>query len=126
MSVRPTPAEGRAVWYGPQIDYRADGMHVLSADEIAEIDAALAHLHSLGTLDFPQITPETFPLPNLGRFFEDLGRDLRYGRGFLLLRGLPRERYALDDISLVLRARCASGPAGRAVLPGRASRQCHR
>jgi hypothetical protein len=37
-------AEGRAVWYGPQVDYRADGMHVLSPGEIAEIDAALAHL----------------------------------------------------------------------------------
>src|SRR3954453_19744712 len=95
MSVRLTPAEGRAVWYGPQIDYRADGMHVLSADEIAEIDAALAHLRSLGRLDFPEITPETFPLPKLGRFFKNLGCELRYGRGFLLLPGLPRERYSL-------------------------------
>jgi hypothetical protein len=101
MSVRLTPAEGRTVWYGPQVDYRADGMHVLSTDEVAEIDAALAHLHSLGTLDFPQITPETFPLPNLSQFFGNLGRELLHGRGFLLLRGLPRERYSLDDISLV-------------------------
>ena len=101
MSVGLTPAEGCAVWYGPQIDYHVDGMHVLSADEIAEIDAALAHLRSLGTLDFPQITPETFPLPNLGRFFDKLGRELLHGRGFLLLRGLPRERYSLDDIGLV-------------------------
>src|SRR4051812_2922865 len=101
MTVRIMPVEGRAVWYGPQVDYRAEGVHVLSADEIAEIDAALAHLHSLRTLDFPQITPETFPLPNLGRFFSDLGRELLHGRGFLLLRGLPRERYSLDDIGLV-------------------------
>ena len=101
MSVKLAPAEGPSVWYGPQIDYRADGMHVLSAGEIDEIDAALAHLHSLGTLDFPQITPESFPLPNLGSFFNDLGRELHYRRGFLLLRGLPRERYSLDDIGLV-------------------------
>jgi hypothetical protein len=94
-------AEGRAVWYGPQVDYRADGMHVLSPGEIAEIDAALAHLLSLGTLDFPQITPETFPLPNLSQFFAGLGRELLHGRGFLLLRGLPRERYSLDDIGRI-------------------------
>src|SRR5947209_1781337 len=101
MSANLEPAEGPAVWYGPQIDYRADGMHVLSASEITEIDAALARLHSLGSHDFPAITPETFPLPKLRKFFEDLGRELLHRRGFLLLRGLPRERYSLNDIGLV-------------------------
>ncbi|HVH81925.1 MAG TPA: TauD/TfdA family dioxygenase [Stellaceae bacterium] len=101
MSVTLAPAEGPAAWFGPQIDYRVEGMHVLSAGEIAEIDAALAHLHSLGPLDFPDITPEKFPLPTLGGYFASLGEELRHGRGFLLLRGLPRERYSLDDIGLV-------------------------
>jgi hypothetical protein len=101
MTVQLAPSEGRAVWYGPRIDYRAEGMHVLSPGEIAEIDAALAHLHSLGPVDFPGITRETFPLPNLGEFFAGLGRELLDGRGFLLLRGLPRERYSLDDIGLI-------------------------
>ena len=101
MAVTLTPVEGPAVWYGPQIDYRADGMHVLSAGEIAEIDAALAHLRSRGDVDFPDIAPAAFPLPTLGKFFEGLGRELLHGRGFLLLRGLPRERYSLDDIGLI-------------------------
>ena len=101
MPVELTPAEGRAVWYGPQVDYRAEGMHLLSSGEIAEIDAALAHLHSLRSFDFPEITPETFPLPSLGKFFGNLGRELLHGRGFLLLRGLPRERYSLDDLGLI-------------------------
>ena len=101
MTAQLAPAEGRAVWYGPQTDYRAEGMHTLSANEVAEIDAALAHLHSLGAVDFPDIGPQTFPLPRLGQFFRGLGEDLRTGRGFLLLRGLPRERYSPDDIGLV-------------------------
>jgi hypothetical protein len=101
MTAQFAPAEGRAVWYGPQIDYRAEGMHVLSAGEIAEIDAALAHLLSFGPVDFPGITPDMFPLPNLGKFFRGLGRELLHGRGFLLLRGLPRERYSLDDIGFI-------------------------
>jgi hypothetical protein len=101
MPVKLAPVEGRAVWHGPQIDYRAEGMHVLSSGEVAEIDAALAHLHSRGTLDFPEITPAAFPLPTLGKFFAGLGRELLHGRGFLLLRGLPRERYSLDDIGLI-------------------------
>ena len=101
MSVALAPAGGPAVWYGPQTDYRAEGMHVLSTAEIAEIDAALAHLRSLGERDFPEITAEAFPLPTLGAYFAGLGGDLLHGRGFLLLRGLPRERYSLDDIGLI-------------------------
>jgi hypothetical protein len=92
---------GRSVWRGPGIDYRREGMHLLTADDVAEVDAALDHLHSLGAVDFPAITPETFPLPRLGAFFARLGDELRRGRGFLLLRGLPRERYTTDDLARI-------------------------
>ncbi len=95
------PVEGPGAWLGSQIDYRADGMHVLSTDEIAEIDAALRHLLSLGDVDFPEITAATFPLPTLSGFLVRLGEDLRFGRGFLLLRGLPLERYSSDDVARI-------------------------
>jgi hypothetical protein len=95
------PVEGPGAWLGSQIDYRAEGMHLLSTDEIAEIDAALGHLLSLGDVDFPEITPATFPLPTLGGWLAGLGDELRFGRGFLLLRGLPRERYSSDDIARI-------------------------
>lgn len=93
--------QGPAIWRGSQLDYRREGMHTLSAAELAEIDAALAHLNALGAVDFPDITPETFPLPRLGEFFHGLGDALRHGRGFLLLRGLPRERYTTDDLARI-------------------------
>jgi len=101
MIDRPTPVEGPAAWLGSRIDYRKEGMHVLSAEEIAEIDAALAHLRAFGEMDFPDITPEAFPLPTFGGFMRRLGDELRLGRGFLLLRGLPREHYALDDLGRI-------------------------
>jgi hypothetical protein len=91
----------RAVWTGASIDYRTNGLHVLTADEVTEIDAALVNLQSLGELDFPDITPETFPLPVLGGFFRDLRNELRFGRGFVLLRGIPRERYSTDDMARI-------------------------
>ena len=95
------PVEGPGAWLGSQIDYRQEGMHLLSTDEIAEIDAALQHLLSLGEVDFPEITPAMFPLPTLGGRLTRLGEDLRFGRGFMLLRGLPRERYSADDIARI-------------------------
>jgi len=95
------PIHSKAAWKGPAVDYRREGLRVLSGDEVDEIDAALAHLKNLGEVDFPSITAEKFPLPRFGEFLRDLGRVLREGRGFLLLRGLPRERYSVDELALI-------------------------
>jgi len=96
-----TPIEGPAAWQGSSIDLREEGVRVLSAAEVEEIDAALRHLHSLGEVDFPDITPDSFPLPTLSGYLAGLGDELRFGRGFLLLRGVPRERYSLDDLARI-------------------------
>jgi Taurine catabolism dioxygenase TauD, TfdA family len=93
--------QDRAAWTGATINFRTDGLHTLSPDEVAEIDAALGHLRSLGDLDFPAITEETFPLPTLGAFFRGLRDELRFGRGFVLVRGIPRERYSTDDMARI-------------------------
>ena len=93
--------QDRAAWTGATLDYRTDGLHTLSAAEVEEIDAALAHLREQGDLDFPDITPDSFPLPTLGAFFRHLRDELRFGRGFLLLRGIPRERYSTDDLARI-------------------------
>jgi Taurine catabolism dioxygenase TauD, TfdA family len=95
------PIEGPAAWQGSRIDWLDENVRVLSPSEIDEIDAALHHLRSLGDVDFPDITPETFPLPTLGRCLAGLADELRCGRGFLLLRGLPRQRWPLDDTARV-------------------------
>lgn len=91
----------RGAWTGSSIDYRTDGLHMLAGSEVSEIDAALDHLHGLGDLDFPQITAATFPLPTLGGFLRSLRDELRFGRGFILLRGIPRARYSTDDMARI-------------------------
>src|SRR6185437_9320359 len=90
-----------AAWTGPTIDYRSEGMHPLSQADVAEIDAALAHLRGLGEVDFPAITAEKFPLRELGAELRRQREALRRGRGFVLLRGLPRERYGMDDMARI-------------------------
>ncbi|BBK32454.1 TfdA family taurine catabolism dioxygenase TauD [Stella humosa] len=95
------PVEGPAVWKGSEIDFRQEGLHVLTAAEIEEIDRALVHLKGLGELDLPDITPETFPLPAFSAYLSDLRTTLRRGRGFVMLRGLPRERYSADDMARI-------------------------
>ena len=92
------PVSGPGAWLGSRIDYRTNGLHTLSAPDVAEIDAALA---ALPDVDFPAITPALFPLPTLGPKLLAMRDELRFGRGFVLLRGLPRERYSTDDMARI-------------------------
>ncbi len=75
-----------------------DYIHELSADHIAEVEAALAHAESR-TGDVLDITRDDFPLPTLGRVLAELTEELINGRGVVLLRGLPVERYTKDQAS---------------------------
>lgn len=101
MSLIGTQINIPAAWKGPEIDWKKEGLHVLSAAEIAEIDQALAHLKSLGKIDFPDINPDNFPLNEVGTLMRSLPSRLKDGCGFLMLRGLPRERYSDDDMAFV-------------------------
>jgi hypothetical protein len=101
MTIRPRIIASPSAWRGPEIDYRMEGLHVFSEDEIDEIDAGLFYLKSLGEFDFDQIGPEQFPLRRASDLLRDLRDKLRRGRGFMLLRGLPRERYSADDMARI-------------------------
>jgi hypothetical protein len=74
-----SPIEGPAAWEGPEIDWQKEGLHVLSPEQIGEIDGALGHLRSFGDTDFAEIGPEHFPLPTLGGFLAGLAERLRTG-----------------------------------------------
>ena len=79
-------------WYGPELARRPEEWtHVFSADESAELLAAIAAVEARGW-DVTDIRPETFPLPQLGSTLRRVREDLLRGRGFSLLRGFPSER----------------------------------
>ena len=101
MKKTATATDPRCGWKGSRLDWEAEVLHRLSPAEIADIDAALHHLKSLGDLDFPEITRDRFPLPVLGPRFAAFEEELCNGRGVLLLRGLPRERYTPDQMARI-------------------------
>lgn len=96
-----TPVGGRAAWLGSALDYRQDGLWQLTEVELAEIDSALNTLKNRGDLDLTEITAETFPLNSVGTFLSRLRDELWSGRGFVLIRGLPREQYSNDDLARI-------------------------
>ena len=48
-------------------------------------------------LAWPDIRKEDFPLPGVSAELAQVNRDLEWGRGLVLLRGLPVERYSDDS-----------------------------
>ncbi|WP_372781619.1 TauD/TfdA family dioxygenase [Phenylobacterium sp.] len=71
----------------------------LSAAEIDELEAAVAHAFSISD-DFMKIGKAEFPLPTLGPRLKAIERELMDGRGFVLVRGLPRERWSNDEMGM--------------------------
>ncbi len=71
----------------------------LDEAEIAELEAAIAHAWKK-TDDFLQIGKADFPLPTLAKRLKAIETELMTGRGFALLRGLPRDRWSNDDMCM--------------------------
>lgn len=107
MSLIGTQIKSAAAWKGPEIDWQKEGLHILSQDEVHEIDQALDYLKSLGKVDFPDIKPSNFPLNKVAKLMRSLPKRLQEGCGFVMLRGLPRERYTDDDMALVYFGLCS-------------------
>ncbi|MDP3520235.1 MAG: TauD/TfdA family dioxygenase, partial [Hydrogenophaga sp.] len=96
--IQATPITGPAVWKGPAIANDTAWVHHLTPATIAVFDAALAQLKARG-LTFPNFGKDDFPLHALAADFARYADELENGRGFLLLRGLPVERYTEEEIN---------------------------
>lgn len=91
----PPEQTNAAAWYGPAMAARSDWLMPLEAADVAEIEAATDALLA-GETDIAGITARDFPLPSLGPRLKARTRDeVLNGRGFLLIRGLPVERWSL-------------------------------
>lgn len=84
------PVGGPAAWRGADIADRDEWIVRLGADDVAEVDDAVARC---GDRPLHAIDREAFPLPRLGAAIEKWATELAEGRGFLLVRGLPVARW---------------------------------
>src|SRR5262245_55030479 len=81
--------EGPSAWTGRDLAGRPEQWtYRLSADEIAEIDAATHAVMARG-IEMAAIGKADFPLPRFGATLDALRREILEGRGFVLIRGLP-------------------------------------
>jgi hypothetical protein len=100
MTSLPTaPIESPAAWLGSELAARRDWIHVLSAEEIADLDRAVAHARATGK-PMAALTRADFPLARLAEPIDAWLDALDTGRGFVLVRGVPVERYGETDASI--------------------------
>ena len=89
--------EGSAGWRGLDLGSSGDFSHQLTDAEIVEIDAAVAAIMQ-GGIDHIAIDRRNFELPRLGKYLSSDRNDiLLRGRGFMVIRGVPVERYSIAE-----------------------------
>ena len=95
--VRREPLVTAAAWRAADLAPDA-WVTTLGADEIAEIERALAGVRARG-IAMGAMRRGDFPLPTLAPRIAGWTRELTDGRGFLVVRGLPVERWSEDESS---------------------------
>jgi len=103
--IRTEPITDRSVWTGADLERDRSWEFALTAGQQTELDRALQHTKERG-LELAEITKEEFPLPTLERALQDLLGELRDGRGFALLHGVPTEGYALEELEKIYWGLC--------------------
>ena len=82
------PVAGAAGWRGDAMARSDEWIAVLQPADVDEIKAAVAHAEARGSR-MDALTAAGFPLPKLARRIDEWRRELRHGRGFVLIRGVP-------------------------------------
>src|SRR5262245_22879349 len=99
-AIRREPVGGRAAWRGEALARTRDWTVPLDADAIAELEHAAATSRSRAP-DLSTMRPDDFPLPRLAGAIRAWSHELVHGRGFLVVRGLPVERWSEEEASRV-------------------------
>ena len=92
-----------SAWYGPDLKRSTDWIARLSEADIQEVESAtkeLAGQLERSSIDLTSINTEDFPLPTLGPRLRRLMDEVISGRGFVLIKALPVERWTKREAAL--------------------------
>lgn len=92
----PPEIAGPAAWYGPDMAASRDWLLTFTPGEIAEVETAARRFLETGR-EIGQMARADFPLPTLADRLTAELRQVLDGRGFVLFRGLPVERWSIAE-----------------------------
>ncbi len=90
------PIEGAEAWLPAKL-VPADYTIELSADEIAELEAFNRKMDAEGK-GLDEVEAEDFDCPKLKQTMKKVWDELQHGRGFLIMSGLPVDRWSQEDV----------------------------
>lgn len=79
-------------WKGPDLQNDTSWIYHLDAADIEDLEYACEHVKR-EELRWGEFTKEQFPLPRLSAKLADIDKQIRHGRGFVVIRGLPLNKY---------------------------------
>ena len=91
--------QGPQVWYGRDLTARTDWVRTLTVAEIAAFESAVARLDATG-IDIAEIGPEHFATAGLADLVAEIRAATLHGRGFLLVRGIPVQRWSVRQCAV--------------------------
>jgi hypothetical protein len=91
------PVRGPSAWLGRDLCRARDWVHHLTPAEIADLDGLIARTRGA---DFEKLTRADAVLPVLGDAIAKWLHDIRHGRGFVLVKGVPTMRYSIDEAAV--------------------------
>ncbi len=92
----PGPIAGPAAWKGPELAKRREWFYELTAEDLAELDAAI-RTHFAEGREMGDLSPATFRLPTLSKKIATLLDQVIHGCGFVMLRGFPVTKYTTAE-----------------------------
>lgn len=92
MSELPPEVEDRSAWYGWGMADDADWIEQISTDQVGEVEAAVQELER-SDVEIEKVTAKDFPLPTLAPRLQRILDEVLNGRGFVLIKRLPIERW---------------------------------
>ena len=104
MEMRETPIPGPSAWRGEDLQNSEEWIYRFTEGDLQEFEAALAGVRGRSV---EELSRGDFPLPSFDARIEEFLHEIDYGRGFLLLRGLPiHERFGEEESVKLYQALC--------------------
>ena len=95
----PPEIRDASAWYGPELARHSDWIVRLSEIEIAEVETAV-HKLDQSSIDLAAITTQDVPLPTLRPRLQAMLDEVLNGRGFVLIKSLPVERWTRRESAI--------------------------
>lgn len=95
------PVTGPAVWRGADLAQRDDWIIRVDAPTVSDLATAIAGAHARGE-DSRTLDIDRHALPRVTQLAGQVRSALAEGYGFCLLRGVPGDRFSVDELKMLL------------------------